>query len=184
MAQVVVGLGNPGSEHRSTRHNIGHWIIDRLAKRLRGRWERAGSAQLYESEWKGEPLYLAKLSTYMNVSGPAVARLLRHLHLASEALILIYDDIDLALGKVRVRQKGRHGGHKGVQSVLDSLGTQAIRRVKIGVGRPTTKEKVVDHVLTRFDHDELPEIEAACELAAESVLTLVEAGPVAHTEEE
>ena len=175
MAQVVVGLGNPGSEHRSTRHNIGHWVIDRLAKRLRGKWERAGSAQLSQGEWEGETLYLAKLSTYMNVSGPAVARLLQHLHLTPDALILVHDDIDLALGKVRVRQKGRHGGHKGVQSVLDSLGTQAIRRVKIGVGRPTTKKAVVDYVLTRFDEEEIAEIEAACERAADAVLKLVEA---------
>jgi PTH1 family peptidyl-tRNA hydrolase len=149
-------------------------VIDRLAKRLRGKWERAGSAQLSQGEWEGETLYLAKLSTYMNVSGPAVARLLQHLHLTSESLILVQDDIDLALGKVRVRQKGRHGGHRGVQSVLDSLRTPAIRRVKIGVGRPTTKEEVVDHVLARFDDEEFPEIEAACERAADAVLTLVE----------
>ena len=181
MAQVVVGLGNPGSKYRATRHNVGQWVVDRLAHRLPGQWERVGSARLYRSEWKGENLYLAKLSTYMNLSGPAVARLLDSLRLTPDALILVHDDIDLQLGKVRVRHKGKHGGHHGIQSVLETLGTDAVRRVKLGVGRPTTKDEVVDFVLTEFETDELQEIEAACERAADAVLALVETPP-AHSQ--
>jgi PTH1 family peptidyl-tRNA hydrolase len=183
MAQVVVGLGNPGPKYRATRHNVGQWVVDRLAHRLPGQWERVGSARLYRSEWKGETLYLAKLSTHMNVSGPAVARLLDSLSFTPDALILIHDDIDLQLGKVRTRRKGKHGGHHGLQSVLEALGTEAVRRVKLGVGRPATKDEVIDFVLTEFEEDELPEIEAACERAADAALALVETPP-SHSREE
>ena len=177
MPQVVVGLGNPGTKYRATRHNVGQWVVDHLAHRLPGQWERARSSRVYRSEWKGETLYLAKLSTYMNRSGPAVARLLESLSLTPGALILVHDDIDLQLGKVRVRQKGKHGGHHGVQSVIETLGTEAVRRVKLGVGRPAMKDEVIDFVLTEFETNELREIETACERAADAVLALVEAPP-------
>jgi PTH1 family peptidyl-tRNA hydrolase len=183
MSQVVVGLGNPGPKYRATRHNVGRSVVDCLAHRLAGQWDRVGSARLYRSEWKGETLYLAKLSTYMNVSGPAVTRLLDSLRLTPDALILVHDDIDLQLGKVRVRHKGKHGGHHGVRSVIETLGTDAVRRVKIGVGRPATKDAVVDFVLTEFEKDEVTEIEAACERAAETVLALVETPPTRAQQE-
>ena len=177
MSQVVVGLGNPGPKYKTTRHNVGQWVVDRLSHRLSGRWERPGSIHLFRTEWKDETLYLAKLSTFMNVSGPEVRQLLRSLRLKPEQLILVHDDIDLKLGKIRVRQKGRHGGHNGVRSVLVTLGTDAVRRVKVGIGRPGEKGKVVDFVLARFDEEERPEIEAACERAADEVLALVEQSP-------
>ena len=177
MSQVVVGLGNPGPKYKTSRHNVGHWVVDRLSHRLSGRWERPGSIHLFRTTWKDETLYLAKLSTFMNVSGPEVRWLLRSLRLKPERLILVHDDIDLKLGKIRVRQKGRHGGHNGVRSVLETLGTDAVRRVKVGIGRPGEKDEVVDFVLTRFDEEELPEIEAACDRAADEVLALVEQSP-------
>ena len=183
MSQLVVGLGNPGPKYKTTRHNVGQWVVDHLTYRLSGRWERSGSAHLFRTEWNGATLYLAKLSTFMNVSGPEVRRLLRSHRLKPEHLILVHDDIDLQLGKVRVRQKGRHGGHNGVRSVLEALGTDAVRRVKIGIGRPGTKDEVVDFVLTRFDENEMPEIEAACERAADEVLALVEQSPTPSQQE-
>lgn len=173
MAQAVVGLGNPGPEYRGTRHNVGHRVVDHLAKTLRRRWSREGSSQVAKGEWRDEPLYLIKPGAYMNVSGPAVVRLLHRLRLEPADLILVYDDIDLPLGKVRVRMKGSHGGHKGVGSLIEALGTDRLRRVKVGIGRPDTKDEVVDHVLSPFLPDELPLVETACAEAAEHVLKLV-----------
>ncbi len=174
MAQAVVGLGNPGPEYRGTRHNVGQRVADHLAKTLRKRWNREGPSQVAKGQWRGEPLYLIKPGAYMNVTGPAVERLCRRLHLDPADLILVYDDIDLPLGKVRVRMKGSHGGHKGVRSIIETLGTEQLRRVKVGIGRPDDKAEVVDHVLSPFLPDELAPVEAACVEAARHVLKLVE----------
>jgi PTH1 family peptidyl-tRNA hydrolase len=109
----------------------------------------------------------------MNESGPVVAKALRRAEAGPADVILVYDDIDLPLGTVRLRMKGSHGGHKGVQSVLAALGTQEIKRVKVGVGRPDQKDDVPDHVLTSFEREELPTVEAAVAEAAEKVLALL-----------
>lgn len=187
MAQSVVGLGNPGARYQGTRHNIGHRVMDRLADRLRAEHKlltgfrgvpRLG--QIAEGIYGTASLFLFKPAGYMNESGSAVEQFLRQFErygLASADLILVYDDIDLALGKVRVRLKGSHGGHKGVQSVMEHLGTQALRRVKVGIGRPASKSLVVDHVLSGFTPDELPLIETACAEAVEQVLRLLESAP-------
>ena len=174
MAQAVVGLGNPGPEYRGTRHNVGQRVVDHLAKTLRKRWSREGPSQVVKGQWRGETLYLIRPGSYMNVTGPTVLRLCRRLELDPADLILVYDDIDLPLGKVRVRMKGSHGGHKGVRSILETLGTAELRRVKVGIGRPGGKDEVVDHVLSRFLPDELALIETACAEAAQHVLTLIE----------
>ena len=173
MAAVLVGLGNPGAEYRDTRHNVGQRVLDALARRLKRAWRREGSYLLARGQWRGEPLCLVKPLAFMNVSGPVVARALRALHAAPTDAILVYDDIDLPLGTVRLRMKGSHGGHNGVRSVLDSLGTQEVRRVKLGVGRPATKHEVADHVLDPFERDELPVVEQAVAEAVDKVLALV-----------
>ena len=173
MAQAVVGLGNPGDEYRGTRHNVGQRALDALARSLRKRFTREGGALLARAMFRGEPLYLVKPLTYMNVTGPLVARLSRRLALGPANLILVYDDIDLALGTVRVRMKGSHGGHNGVRSIIEALGTDEVRRVKIGIGRPADRAQVTDHVLAGFSAEELPVVEQACAEAAERVLTLV-----------
>ena len=175
MAQAVVGLGNPGPEYKGTRHNVGQRVVDHLARSLRKRWSREGSSRVAKAEWRGEPLYLIKPGSYMNVTGPAVERLCRRLGLDPADLILVYDDIDLPLGKVRVRMKGSHGGHKGVRSIIDTLGTAELRRIKVGIGRPGAKDEVVDHVLSPFLPDELPLVEAACTEAADQALKLIAA---------
>lgn len=190
MAQAVVGLGNPGAKYQGTRHNIGHRVLDRLAGYLRAeRRLRAGFrpvsrlGQIAEGIYGTDSLFLFKPASYMNESGKAVARFLKRLEpyaLAPADLILVYDDIDLPLGKVRVRLRGSHGGHKGVQSVIESLGTQALRRVKVGIGRPAQRGEVINHVLSRFTPDELPLIEAACTEAAEQLLKLLESALSRH----
>jgi len=175
VAHVVVGLGNPGPEYRDTRHNVGQRVLDHLvAGDLRGtRWQRDGATELSEGRWRGDTVRLVKPHAFMNVCGPVIARALQRLGAGPEDLILVYDDIDLPLGTVRVRMKGSHGGHNGVRSVIDALGTSDIRRVKVGIGRPEHKGDVPDHVLTVFEPDELPAVDAAVAEAAQRVLTLL-----------
>jgi len=173
VAHAVVGLGNPGAEYRDTRHNVGQRVADLLAKRLKKSFRRDGPSLVARARWRGEPLYLVKPQSFMNVSGPVVARTLGRLRVTPDGVVLVYDDIDLPLGTVRVRMKGSAGGHNGVRSVLEALGTQEIRRVKVGIGRPATRDQVTDHVLEPFDPDEHDAVEAAVAEAAERVLALV-----------
>lgn len=177
MAQAVVGLGNPGPEYRSTRHNVGQRVADALARHVHARFERAGGHAVARARWQGEPLYLIKPGSFMNVSGPPVARLARKLHLGPADLVVVFDDIDLPLGKVRVRLKGSAGGHNGVRSLIEAFGTDELRRVKIGVGRPgrpgEDRDQVSDHVLSAFAPEEHDAIARACEEAMEQVLKLV-----------
>ena len=125
-------------------------------------------------QWRGETVDLVKPLAFMNVCGPVVAAALRHLAADVSDMILVYDDIDLPLGKVRIRMRGSHGGHNGVRSVIEALDTDDIRRVKIGVGRPEHKGQIPDHVLAPFEPDELPAVDEALALAADRVLDLIQ----------
>jgi len=176
MAHVVVGLGNPGSEYRDTRHNVGQRVLDHLARETfrNAPWQRHGAWAVTTGRWRGDTVTLVKPRAFMNESGPVVARALREHHADHHDLILVYDDIDLPLGAVRVRMKGSAGGHNGVRSVIAALGTPQIRRVKVGIGRPEHKAHVPDHVLTVFEPDELPVVDAAVAEAAQRVLELVQ----------
>lgn len=174
MAHAVVGLGNPGPEYRGTRHNVGQRVLDALATQLKKAWRRDGQAMVAHASWRGDPLHLIKPLTFMNVSGPAVAAALRRVDADMGDLILVYDDIDLPLGTVRVRIKGSSGGHNGVRSVIEALGTEDLRRVKVGVGRPEGRGGVADHVLAAFDPEEQEIVSAAVEAAAQRVLELTQ----------
>ena len=178
MAQAIIGLGNPGPEYRNTRHNVGQRVVDGLARHVHARFAREGEHQVARGRWRGDTVYLVKLGSFMNVSGPAAARLCRKLHLGPADLVVVYDDLDLPLGKVRVRMSGSAGGHNGVRSLIESLGTSELRRVKIGIGRPGTpgadRGQIPDHVLSQFDPEELDAIDAACAEAVERALDLVD----------
>jgi len=176
MAHVVVGLGNPGSDYRDTRHNVGQRVLDHLARETfrDAPWQRHGAWAVTTGRWRGDTVTLVKPRAFMNESGPVVARALREHHADHHDLILVYDDIDLPLGAVRLRMKGSAGGHNGVRSVIAALGTPQIRRVKVGIGRPEHKAHVPDHVLTVFEPDELPVVDAAVAEAAQRVLELVQ----------
>jgi PTH1 family peptidyl-tRNA hydrolase len=180
VAQAIIGLGNPGSDYRDTRHNVGQRVVEGLTRRLHTRFDREASHLVAQARWHGDVLYLIKLGSYMNVSGPAAARLCRSLHLAPPDLIIVFDDIDLPLGTVRMRMTGSAGGHNGVSSLIDSFGTRDLRRIKIGVGRPGApghkRSLVSDHVLSPFDPEEREAIETACAEAADLALELVSRG--------
>src|SRR5262245_34697547 len=127
------------------------------------------------AQWRGEPLLLIKPQAFMNVTGPALAAVLRTLGADAGDLILVYDDLDLPLGAVRIRLRGRHGGHNGVRSVIEALGTEEIRRVKVGIGRPEAKAQVPDHVLSLFEPEEQDAVDKAVATAEERVLSLLSA---------
>ncbi len=178
MAQAIVGLGNPGPEYRDTRHNVGARVLDSVARRLRVRFHRQSGHLLAQGKWRGEIIHLVKPQCFMNVTGPSMARVAKKLRVGAADLVIVYDDLDLPLGKVRTRLKGSAGGHNGVRSLIASLGSDQIRRVKVGIGRPAAatkdREEVVDHVLSPFLPEELPTVEAVCNLAVKHALKLVE----------
>ena len=173
MSQVVVGLGNPGPEYQDTRHNVGQRVLDVIAERLRGTYTHQGDTVYASVRWRGDTVYLVKPQAFMNESGPAVRRALARLSSEPIEMMLVYDDIDLPLGTIRIRMKGGHGGHNGVRSVIETLGTEDIRRVKVGIGRPEHKGDVPDHVLTGFDPEEAEIVGKAVEAAADRVLELL-----------
>jgi PTH1 family peptidyl-tRNA hydrolase len=179
VAQAIVGLGNPGPDYRDTRHNMGARALDALAKKLKVRFQRVSGHLVAQCKWRGDILYLIKPQCFMNAMGPPVARVTRKLQLVAGDLIIVYDDLDLPLGRVRVRLKGSAGGHNGMRSLISTLGTDQLRRVKVGIGRPAApgrdREEIVDHVLSAFLPDELPTVEAVCLEAGAQALKLVEA---------
>jgi PTH1 family peptidyl-tRNA hydrolase len=153
-------------------------VVDALARRIHARFAREGAHAVARGRWQGEPLYLIKPGSFMNVTGPPMARLARTLHLGPADVVVVFDDLDLPLGKVRVRLKGSAGGHNGVRSLITAFATDELRRVKIGIGRPgrpgEDREQVSDHVLSPFYPEEHDAIAAACDEAVEQVLKLVE----------
>jgi peptidyl-tRNA hydrolase, PTH1 family len=184
VAQAIVGLGNPGPDYHDTRHNMGARALDALAKKLKARFRRVSGHLVAQAKWQGDTLYLIKPQCFMNATGPPVARITRKLHLATSDLIFIYDDLDLPLGRVRVRLKGSAGGHNGMRSLIGTFGTDQLRRVKVGIGRPASperdREEIVDHVLSPFFPDELPTVTAACLQAVAQALKLAEAHNTRH----
>ncbi len=179
MPQAIIGLGNPGPAHRETRHNVGQRVVDTLARRVQAVFSEVAGHLVARVERARDLIYLVKLGCFMNGSGRAVARLAGVRGLGAADLIIVFDDLDLPLGTVRVRRKGSAGGHNGVLSIIEALGTEEFRRVKVGIGRPAPpgqqKELVVDHVLSPFDPDEREAVEAACDTAADRALELADA---------
>lgn len=177
MIRLVIGLGNPGKEYEKTRHNVGWWVLDELSNSLGFSFNREKFKGLYgEAYINDQKVFFLKPLTYMNRSGESVSQFVRFFKLKPSKVLLIYDDLDLPLGKVRFREKGSSAGHRGVQSVIDALGTQEIPRIKVGIGRPATKEEVVDYVLSPFRKEELPVVEEAVKRAANCVETLLREG--------
>jgi aminoacyl-tRNA hydrolase len=172
---VVVGLGNPGPQHQGTPHNVGQAAVDVLAGMMGAEWARDGQAWLARGEHDGRPLCLVRLVTPMNGSGPALRALSSRLGFDPGSCVVVYDDVDLPLGKVRIRERGSSGGHLGLESILEELQSGEIRRVKIGVGRPENARATTDFLLAPFPAADRPAMDQACEQAARKVLDLVAA---------
>lgn len=153
--KIVVGLGNPGSEYSQTRHNVGFMAIDALAaKHGVVTWKNKFEAQIAEIKINNEQVILVKPQTYMNLSGVAVAPIVKWYKAQLEDVIIIYDDMDTTLGKIRLRKKGSAGGHNGIESILVNLGQEDFPRVRVGISRPPQGWTVVGYVLGKFSKEE------------------------------
>jgi PTH1 family peptidyl-tRNA hydrolase len=171
---LVVGLGNPGDEYRGSRHNVGADVVEVLAKRhgarLRKRKERA---LVDEVTIDGKRVALAIPLTYVNDSGLAVRALVRRFGVTPEQLVVVHDELDLPVAQLKVKSGGGLAGHNGLQSIAAHLHGQDFQRVRIGVGKPVSKERGADHVLNRFGKRERAEIDVLIERAADAVETIV-----------
>lgn len=153
--KIVVGLGNPGSEYSQTRHNVGFMAIHAwAAKHGVVTWKNKFEAQIAEIKINNEQVILVKPQTYMNLSGVAVAPIVKWYKAQLEDVIIIYDDMDTTLGKIRLRKKGSAGGHNGIESILVNLGQEDFPRVRVGISRPPQGWTVVGYVLGKFSKEE------------------------------
>lgn len=175
--KLIVGLGNPGPRYRQTRHNVGFMVIDRLAERLAATpWREKFHGEVAEASHAGQRLMLLKPLTYMNLSGTAVAAAARNRVDDPADLLVLVDEAQLPLGRVRLRGEGSAGGHNGLKSLIEHLGTKEFPRLRIGVGAAEGGEDLADHVLSKFRPDEWPVIEKAVERAADAALSYIELG--------
>lgn len=173
---IVVGLGNPGPEYKGTRHNVGFDVIERLADKHRIKLDKSKHKARYGVGRIGETtVVLVKPLTYMNLSGQAVAPLAKEYSIAPDHILVVTDDLDLVVGRVRLKPKGSAGGHNGHKSLIQSLGTQDYPRLKIGIGS-VDRTQTVDHVLGAFKGDEREIMVRALTKAAEGVERVVESG--------
>ncbi len=167
--KVVVGLGNPGRQYAETRHNIGWMVIDRLAKRAR--WSngaaRGASAAIVSGRYRGLDLALVKPQTFMNLSGIAVRKALVRFRAPLEDVLIVVDDFALPFGRLRFRESGSSGGHNGLESIIEELGTDRFARLRVAIGEPGGS--AVDHVLSRFTADERRSLDEVVDAAADAV---------------
>lgn len=173
----VAGLGNPGGEYSRTRHNVGFFVLDEVAARKEIDIRRQEYLSLTARALLGRTMVLLmEPQTFMNASGRAVAAALDDLGLTPGNLLVVYDDLDLPLGRLRIRRGGGTGGHRGVTSLVSELGTGDFARLRVGIGRPPAGVPVVEHVLSPFGDDEAEAVERAVRLAADAVSAVVEQG--------
>nr|WP_197032332.1 aminoacyl-tRNA hydrolase [Bacillus sp. UNC41MFS5] len=167
--KLIVGLGNPGKQYEHTRHNIGFEVIDALSSTFSIPLNQSKFKGLYGMGfYNGEKVILLKPLTYMNLSGESIRAVMDYYEIAEEDLLVIYDDLDLPVGKIRLRQKGSPGGHNGIKSTVAHLGTQEFNRIRIGIDRPQAGMSVPDYVLGRFRPDEKALMDEAVEKSADA----------------
>jgi PTH1 family peptidyl-tRNA hydrolase len=174
--KAIVGLGNPGAQYKGTRHNVGFAVIDELARRASVDFESAPADALM-ARWRrsDEPVILVKPLTYMNLSGQAVGELARYFKIEPADVLVIVDEAQLPLGKLRARARGSAGGHNGLKSVIAHVGEE-FGRLRLGVGRGEARRDLADHVLSRFDKDEAAEVDRMITRAADAADTFITAG--------
>lgn len=152
--KAVIGLGNPGIKYSETKHNAGFMLLDLFSKERSYSYRNDFRGKLAEGRLNEERIVLLKPYTYMNLSGLAVRELVSYYKIAGQDILVIVDDMDLPLGKIRLRPKGSSGGHNGLKSIIGELGTQEFWRLKLGVGRPKEDHDVINHVLSTFTKEE------------------------------
>ncbi|MCK5429784.1 MAG: aminoacyl-tRNA hydrolase [Anaerolineales bacterium] len=174
---LIVGLGNPGRQYKGNRHNVGFMLADRLAERLGVAFSRMESRALVtKTNYLGKRLILAKPQTYMNLSGQAVAALVRFYKIPLDHLLIAYDDVDLPLGTIRIRPMGGSGGQKGMKSTIERLSTEEFPRIRLGVDRPPGSMEAAAYVLKDFSKDEAEMVHHIIDRASDAVLVFIAEG--------
>ncbi len=174
---LIVGLGNPGREYRTSRHNVGFMVLDRLAEELETSFSKMKmNAMVTAVRWKGERLILIKPQTFMNLSGQAVSSFKRFYKLPLENLLVVYDDVDLPFESLRLKPDGGDAGQKGVGSIIQQLGTKEFPRLRLGIGRPHGRTPVSDYVLQDFSRDEKENLPFVIDQAALAARHYIEHG--------
>ena len=175
---LIVGLGNPGRDYEKTRHNAGFRAIDVLADKLDCKIDKLKFQGLYcQVNYQGKKVFLLKPQTYMNLSGRSVLQLSSYFNIPPQRIIVLFDDISLVPGRLRIRGDGSAGGHNGIKSIIAEIGSQDFPRVKIGVGGKAHPEQdLADHVLSGFSAKEEKDLLSALERAADAVLTIMDKG--------
>jgi len=173
--KVIVGLGNPGAKYRGTRHNIGFAIVDEVVRRAGVEFEGAPVDALIAKIRGAEPVLVAKPLTFMNESGRAIGELTRYFRIELAELLVVVDEVQLPLAKLRARPRGSAGGHNGLKSIIEYLGTD-FSRLRVGVGRGDSRRGLADHVLARFEQDEEAGVGRMTTRAAEAVEMFITSG--------
>lgn len=181
--KVIAGLGNPGPKYEKTRHNIGFMIVDRFAESIGQSLKKNGYSGLYViGVAEGEQVLLLKPQTFMNLSGDSVVGAMKGQKLSADSLIVIHDDLDLPLGRLRIRVEGGHGGHNGIRDIIAKSGTNAFVRLKVGIGRPKGEAQgggdVTSHVLGPFTSGERITLERVIETGCDAIREMLRSGPV------
>ena len=175
---LVVGLGNPGPQYAKTRHNIGFMVADLLAARMGETFKvhKRSGAEIATGRLAHRPVVLAKPRTYMNESGRQVGPLAKFYSVAAEDVIVVHDELDIEFGQIRLKQGGGEGGHNGLRSLVNALGTKNFHRVRIGIGRPPGRKDPAAFVLENFSAAERAQVPTICEMAADATELLIETG--------
>jgi PTH1 family peptidyl-tRNA hydrolase len=175
---LIVGLGNPGERYARTRHNVGAMVAERLADRLGVRLRKVRFAPMLAAEARhdGVPLLLARTTIFMNESGPPVASFAKRRRVPVERVVVVHDEIDLPFGALRVKQGGSTAGHHGLDSLVQAFRSPDFYRVRVGVGRPPSREQGIEHVLQPFPKRQQQDLDVLIEDAADAALTLVSEG--------
>ena len=178
--KLIVGLGNPGAKYAGTRHNAGFSVIDELAERHNIKVDTSKhKALIGKGVINGEKVILAMPQTFMNLSGESVRAIMDFYKLTVDDLIVVYDDIDLDVGKIRIREKGSAGGHNGMKNIILHSGSQDFVRVRVGVGKKPEHMDLADHVLSRFSREDLPLMRESCGKACDALEVILSDGAVA-----
>lgn len=173
----IIGLGNPGKKYENTRHNVGFKIVDKLAAELSvERTQIKHKAIIGETKLADNKIYLIKPQTYMNLSGESLRSIVDWYKIPLEDLIIVYDDIDLELGKIRIRKKGSAGSHNGMRSIIYHLVDDGFPRVRVGIGKNPENFKLVDYVIGNFAKDEIKIIEQGIDEAVNAILSIIKLG--------
>ncbi len=175
---LIVGLGNPGAEYAKTRHNAGFSLVEKLAERWKANWanERKFVSRVAKAQHAGKKVLLCEPQTFMNLSGEAVGGLVKFYQLPIEKILIAVDDADLALGEIRLRPGGGSGGHHGLESTAEHLGSKEYARLRIGIGRKNEARQITGHVLGKFSAEENALLEKVLKRAADQLECWLEAG--------